>query len=238
MNTEYRNRVNNDFFDKISSVYDERTARDWKSPSVVAAKAKLLLGPKTKLLDFGVGTGMVLTELDVSAMQTNIFAVDIASGMIEVCRGKFPAADIRQIRTAYDIRDFGWPQFDIILSSGVFDYIERIDNLLSILRELLSQSGELIFTYQPIVMHHPKQSDRATKIIWTVDFADSVGLNIPQNIEAIEFRWHAHEIHEFCQAAELEIVQHESFVAHYDSGADTTSAPRIYNLVRTKCGLS
>lgn len=228
------NKINRKFFDTISPVYDERTAGDWKSPSAVAAKAKPLLSAQTKLLDFGVGTGAVLTALDASATQSNIFAVDVASGMIDVCRNKFPAADIRQITSASEIITFGWPQFDLILSSGVFEYIERMDSVLCVLRELLNPCGELIFTYQPIVAHHPKQSSRATKTSWTVAFAGSIGLKIAQDIEAISFRWHAHEVHEFCRAAGLEIVHHESFVAYYDSGADTTTTPRIYNLVRSR----
>lgn len=230
------NNINRDFFDTISVVYDKRTAGDWKAPSAVAAKAKPLLGAKTKLLDFGVGTGTVLTALDVSAIQSNIFAVDVASGMIDVCRNKFPAADIRQITTAGEISTFGWPQFDLILSSGVFEYIERIDSLLCVLKGYLNQVGELIFTYQPIISHHPKQFDRATKTSWTVDFAGSIGLNITQDIEVIEFRWHAHEVHDFCRAAGLEILQHESFIAYYDLRPDTT--PRIYNLVRAKSSQS
>jgi ubiquinone/menaquinone biosynthesis C-methylase UbiE len=234
MDAKDGNKINREFFHTISPVYDKRTAGDWKSPSAVAAKAKPLLSAQTKLLDFGVGTGAVLTALDVSVMQSNIFAVDVASGMIDVCRNKFPDADIRQITSACEISSFGWPQFDLILSSGVFEYIERIDNLLCVLKGILNQVGELIFTYQPIISHHPKQFDRVTKNSWTVNFAGSIGLNITQDIETITFRWHAHEVHDFCRAAGLEIVQHESFVAYYDPGPGTTAPPRIYNLVRAK----
>ena len=234
MSVENGNEINAEFFETISPVYDARTARDWKSPSAVAAKVKPLLGAKTKLLDFGVGTGAVLTALNGSVTQSNSFAVDVASGMIDVCRNKFPTANIRQITSASEISTFGWPQFDLILSSGVFEYIERIDSLLCVLKSLLNQFGELVFTYQPLVSHHPKQSDRVTKTPWTVDFAGSIGLSITHDIQAISYRWHAHEIHDLCWAAGLEIVQHESFVAYYDSGSDTTAIPRIYNLVRSK----
>ena len=222
------------FFDTISSVYDQRTVGDWKSPSAVGAIAKPLIGSKTKLLDFGVGTGAVLTALDGSLMQANTFAVDVAAGMIAASRKKFPAVDIRQITTARDIRSFGWPQFELILSSGVFEYIERIDALLYALNGLLNKYGEIIFTYQPIVAHHPKQFDRASRVTWTTEFARSIGLNTSKNIETTEFRWHSHEIDEFCRTAGLKIIKHESFVAYYDLMIDKTISPRIYNLVRAK----
>tara|TARA_R110002096_G_scaffold169222_9_gene340787 strand:- start:6165 stop:6878 length:714 start_codon:yes stop_codon:yes gene_type:complete len=233
MHSQDENKINREFFDTISPVYDKKTAADWKSPSAVAAVVKPLLGAKTKLLDFGVGTGNLLDALDVCVIQSNIFAVDVSSGMVEVCRKKFPAADIRQIKATCEISTFAWPKFDLIVSSGVFEYIERIDSLICTLKGFLNQVGELIFTYQPIIMHHAKQCDRTTKTFWTVKFAGSIGLKIARDIESIQFRWHTHEIHDFCRAASLEVIQHESFVAFYD-GADTTAPPRIYNIVRAR----
>jgi cyclopropane fatty-acyl-phospholipid synthase-like methyltransferase len=230
-----QSKINAKFFDTISPVYDKRTRGDWKSPSAVAAQAKPLLDDTTNLLDFGVGTGAVLSALDVGVNSSKIFAVDVASTLIDEWRRKFPAADVRQIQTACEIGAFGWPQFDVIVSSGVFEYIERIDSLISDLSGLLNRSGELIFTYQPIISDHPRQSDRETKTHWTIDYAKSVGLEITQTLEAVTLRWHAHEVYEFCRAASLQIVQHESFVAFYDLGRETSPTPRIYNLVRAKC---
>ena len=225
-------KINQFFFDKVARTYDESTAGTWMSPSAVALKTAPLLSRHSNLLDFGVGTGQVLSKLNVSSGCCRVFAVDIASGMIDVCRQKFPFITARQIESVTDIHEFMWPAFDLIVSSGVFEYIERVEEVIGTLRSLLSSRGELVFTYQPIIGGHPTQSRRVSVSHRSDDTVMVVGKGIAQGLETIVHRWHQHEITAFVCAAELEIVEHESFIAHYASAPNLV--PKIYNLVRSK----
>lgn len=186
-------------------------------------------------MDFGVGTGQVLSALDVASTRCNVFAVDAALGMIEACKKKFPDACARQAKTACEISTFGWPLFDVILSSGVFEYVEQIDHVLGELKKLPAPGGELIFTYEPIISYHPNQSARVARTSWTVDYARAIGLNLEKDIEVAKCRWHMHEIEEITCVAGLKILEHQSLIAHYDGTQNhMTRIPKIYNLVRCK----
>ncbi len=98
------------------------------------------------ILDFGCGTGYYLMPLVKSAKK--IVAIDASKGMIEVLRKRINKYRIKKIKTRIaSIENFETKEkFDLILSIGVFNYLDDIELVLSKTYNLLKRGGTFIFT--------------------------------------------------------------------------------------------
>jgi len=67
------------------------------------------------ILDFGCGTGQLLTYLEERGISVNYTGVDIVDEFVELCRKKFPNSKFG------NIDDFTNQQFDYVLIAGVFN---------------------------------------------------------------------------------------------------------------------
>ena len=75
-----------------------------------------LLGDKRKVLDIGVGTGL-LTEKMISLANYKIVGVDFSSGMLEIAKQKLANSDVKLI--CQDITEFETEdKFEAIVSTG------------------------------------------------------------------------------------------------------------------------
>lgn len=226
--------LNTSFFNRLAPIYDMKTSVGWRSPDAVAKKLMGRVRPDTVILDFGVGTGQLLSSLGIDDSHSSVFAVDVAGAMIDMARKKFPRVQYRQLDSLSEIGDLGWPNFEYIISSGVFEYIENVQDLTCALANLLSREGELVFTYQPIISYHPVQGEKSIDVKWSSESSENRGVDLEDVFHVREFMRHPHEMEHYCRKAGLALIEHESFVAYYDRDKLGNAVPKIYNLVRAR----
>lgn len=78
--------------------------------------------------------------------------------MLTVCRGKYPDiklfhGDLKAYTAQCDVK------FDLIIASGVLEFIEDLNLLFHDCATLLSETGSCVFTYEPVIEFHKCQSE-------------------------------------------------------------------------------
>lgn len=129
-----------------------------------------LLGARRKVLDIGVGTGL-LTEKMLSLANYKIVGVDFSSGMLEVAKERLANADVELI--CEDITEFETEdKFDAIVSTGgvimvvesegeyrLYSHItdrEKNARLLAKLQGMLDENGLLALLIQGVHTNYKK----------------------------------------------------------------------------------
>ena len=107
-----------DFFDRRRDGYEEH-----QLTSIEAARdfypftARCLpIAPHARVLDLGCGTGLELEEYFRLNPRASVTGIDLAPGMLEALRRKFPERDITLIEGSYFDVPFPEPAFDATVS--------------------------------------------------------------------------------------------------------------------------
>ncbi len=99
-----------------------------------------------RILEIGCGTGGLTEKLLQKFPFAKIDAVDIAGGMIEHCRSKF-SENSRLNFFVCDVMLFDSAEkYDLIVSASALHWIDDLNALFSKLKNLLVESGGLIFS--------------------------------------------------------------------------------------------
>jgi ubiquinone/menaquinone biosynthesis C-methylase UbiE len=94
-----------------------------------------------KVLDYGCGTGAILTGLK-NIDKNSSYGVDVSESAIEFAKSKF--ADYKWKRVAIgDSLPFGDDSFDVVLSSEVIEHVFDVDGYLRELHRVLKPNGIL-----------------------------------------------------------------------------------------------
>lgn len=157
---------NSNYFDRLAGVYDLATAKDgaWTPPKVVAGVAKSYLTSASTVLDVGVGTGLCLTELRSHIAEFEAWGVDSSPAMLERCAAKFPEVKLIQgdIGTvAATTQNY----FDLIIASGITEFVEDLGSWLDSARNILKETGILVFTFELLIPNHPVQGTTKSLVV-------------------------------------------------------------------------
>jgi predicted TPR repeat methyltransferase len=153
------------YYDMLAKVYDSATERPeaWVPPhflhSIIVGRS-LAAG---KILDIGIGTGKSIDVLYKSGHR-NIFGIDCSAEMLHECRLKYPEIDLILGRFE-DIDLSNECPFDLIISSGVFEFIQEFPEALAKCAALLPKNGALLFTYEPLLDDHVLQRSRKSLVV-------------------------------------------------------------------------
>lgn len=99
----------------------DRQAREWGwNPEVFFGMMWKYVQPGESLLDIGIGTGLCSQAFHKAGLR--ILGFDGAEEMLQICRSKNIAEELR----VHDITDMPWPYadntFDHVLAAGVFHF--------------------------------------------------------------------------------------------------------------------
>jgi malonyl-CoA O-methyltransferase len=97
-----------------------------------------------KILDIGCGTGYLTGQLIELYPQSNITAIDLAPGMIELAAGKLAQNRINFI--CGDIEELEFDQkYDLIVANAAFQWLNQLSKTLGKLCGLLNEDGAVVF---------------------------------------------------------------------------------------------
>jgi SAM-dependent methyltransferase len=135
------------FWDKVSSKY---AASPVKNLAVYEEKIKLTqtyLQPVMNVLEIGCGTGT--TALKHAPLVRHIHAIDFSKNMIEICNRKSIVSATPNItfecQDIFEFRHEG-EKFDLIMAHSVLHVLEKKDELIGIVIDLLKPGGVFVIS--------------------------------------------------------------------------------------------
>ena len=95
--------------------------------------------PGQSLLDLGIGSGLSAAPFARAGLR--VAGMDFAPAMLDLCRAKGIATDLRQ----HDLQDIPWPYdhalFDHVICVGVFHFIDHLEAIISEASRVLRSGG-------------------------------------------------------------------------------------------------
>lgn len=151
-----------DYYDKIASLYDAATAPEnaWTPPVMTEQFTSSFVSDKTsRVLDIGIGTGQSIKFLQELNPNINIYGVDISSEMLKVCSSNYPLINLHH-GNLESFKETGEKDFNVIIACGALEFIEDLESFFKEAKELLLDSGKLVFTFEPYIEYHPYQNEK------------------------------------------------------------------------------
>lgn len=123
--------------------------RGYKAPEYLSARfpeTYNCLKPGTRILDLGIGTGLLAQRFKEVNPQCHITGIDISAAMLEQCHKK----NIADTLVCEDFQRQGLPfesaSFDAVVSSGVFELLNEPDSVIKEIGRVLKDGGGFSFT--------------------------------------------------------------------------------------------
>jgi len=133
--------------DENAREYDLQSRRyEWHGPEILFGLAFEFVNAGEKLLDLGIGTG--LSALPFQKAGLEVSGIDDSDEMLEVCRAKNFARELRQHDIRHTPLPYGDGGFDLVVACGVFHLIDRLEPLVSEAARLLKEEGTFVFTFE------------------------------------------------------------------------------------------
>ena len=136
--------------ERIQSYYDKEYHNEYKKTALLedySLNARLnffqsecIKKENAKVLDYGCGTGAILTGLK-NIDKDGSYGVDISESAIEFAKSKFPDYNWKKI-SIDDVLPFN-ESFDVVISSEVIEHIFDVDGYLRELHRVLKPNGIL-----------------------------------------------------------------------------------------------
>jgi len=128
-----------------ASDYDQLTQKyQWYGPEILFGLCYESIKPGDTLLDIGIGTGLCSSLFFKHGLE--IFGLDNSDEMLEMCRQKGIAKELKN----WDLLDTPLPypdaHFDIIISGGVFHFFEDLQPIFKEIARLIKPKGIFAFT--------------------------------------------------------------------------------------------
>lgn len=102
------------------------------------------LQPGRRLLDLGIGSGLSAALFTKAGLA--VYGIDFSPAMLDLCRAKGIAVDLRQ----QDLRQTPWPYrdrfFDAAVCCGVFHFIGELETIFAETERVLRPGGQFAFT--------------------------------------------------------------------------------------------
>ncbi|GAA1649683.1 class I SAM-dependent DNA methyltransferase [Georgenia ruanii] len=133
-------------FDATAADWDRDEQKVIRARQVARAVAAAVpLSPRTRLLDYGAGTGLVTQALDGQVGAATL--ADNSTGMRGVIRDKITVGALPEGARVWDLDLDTQPapdeRFDLIVTSMVLHHVHALDRVLSRFAELLEPGGYL-----------------------------------------------------------------------------------------------
>jgi malonyl-CoA O-methyltransferase len=133
-----RNSLN---YDRYASVQKEMALEIINELRPLAEKRTRELN----ILEIGCGTGYLTGQMERMFPDAAITALDIASGMLDIARGKTLGKNVAFICGDFEEIDIDG-KFDIIISNATFQWFNRLDEALKKIDGLLKDEGIFCFS--------------------------------------------------------------------------------------------
>lgn len=142
---------NQSYYDEFSEIY-ERDRHEGYHAFIDRLEAEFVLryvGPETRLLEAGCGTGLILRKLAPHVRQA--VGIDLSRGMVRRAR----ARGLRVFQSRINHLPFAASSFDLVCSFKVLAHVEDIGGALRELARVLAPSGRLIAEfYNPLSLRY------------------------------------------------------------------------------------
>ena len=128
------------FNNEFASKYDDLVEKqNWYGAEILLGMIFDYLKAKDKILDIGIGTGLSATGFH--ALGLDVYGLDYSNEMLEVCRQKDIAVDLKQ----FDLNDTPLPYasnfFDHISANAILYFIDKLDNLFEEISRIIKAKG-------------------------------------------------------------------------------------------------
>ena len=145
------------YFDAVAPFYDAVTsdgAEGWTPNLVLAEVLATRLKPGMTALDVGAGTGQTVQVLLGTLSPSDVTAIDVSEGMLDVLRGRMP--DVRTFEgtiEAFAATAQARP-FNLVTAVGALEFVDDLASFFAASGRLLAPDGLLAFTYVPSIHFH------------------------------------------------------------------------------------
>lgn len=163
------------YFNNLAAVYNKanQVDRAWTSPNVIYNSIKEHINEQSTIFDFGIGSGKAVSKIIEKGTYAKIYRTDVSSDILSVCNNAYPDIITSKYDSVADLRKYN-NNVDILISSGVFEFIKDLDELFTCFNRMLKNDGVISFTYEPIIAFHSIQSERES-------------LSVPMDDSCIDF---------------------------------------------------
>jgi len=159
----YENKTIASLFDGIAATYDSDTEKGgWRNLTVFRELlGRLSLAPGT-VLDLGAGTGGSIEAMLEYAQPERVVAVDASQGMIRQLEQKFPN-DAHIVSIHSDVASYldrrDRETFDLVTAISLMHFMPDHRVVMNGVARRLNRGARFIFTYAPLILHHPTQGE-------------------------------------------------------------------------------
>lgn len=184
----------------------------WAGPDILFGLMFEYIKPAQTILDIGIGTG--LSSKLFRRFGLSIYGIDGANRMIQICKNKALAEELRQVDLAKDEKWFENKIFHNIVSHGVFHLIRDLDAIFKQSSSILESNGCFGFTYEGLGHSFDSYLESSTIGVFERE-------NMPSGI--MVFRHTDKYIDERLVLHGFEILKKTEFLAFYnpDTNANT-----------------
>lgn len=140
--------MGNEHFDDKAATWDDDPDKVRQSGEVAAAIAAAVpVAPRTRLLEYGAGTGLVTIALLEQLRDAEVTLADSSSGMRQVLADKVEAGALPSPARVWDLDLESHPaptdRFDLVATSMVMHHVRDLDTVLAGFTEVLDPGGHL-----------------------------------------------------------------------------------------------
>ncbi|RPJ77632.1 MAG: class I SAM-dependent methyltransferase [Alphaproteobacteria bacterium] len=131
--------------DQSASIYDTMSVLvENHAYEVLFGLAYEHLSPRDSILDIGIGTGLSSYLFHKAGLR--VYGVDGSETMLNICRGKGFAAELR----LWDLAAEKWPykdeQFENAIACGIFHFYKELDVFFKETSRIMKRGGTFSFT--------------------------------------------------------------------------------------------
>lgn len=212
------------YFNSLAPIYDEHTSRkgNWNAPSIVARRLKKYIAKVRSVLDIGIGTGKQVEHLVEMSRGLEVWGVDSSPRMIDICASKHP--DYCLFIGVFPEEKLEKVDFDLIVSTGVAEFVEDIEGFLIAVKKHLKPRGLLCFTYVPLDNDKHNVKSEASVVRSSVNISQ-------RNSSFLEIKRSPHYMKELQWALGFKVLEEFEFSAYWKDGEEIRYMGNISELV-------
>lgn len=140
--------MGNEHFDDKAATWDDDPDKVRQSGEVAAAITSAVPpAPRTRLLEYGAGTGLVTIALLEELPDAEVTLADTSAGMRQALVDKVEAGSLPSPTRVWDIDLESQPaptdRFDLVVTSMVMHHVRQLDTVLARFAEVLDPGGHL-----------------------------------------------------------------------------------------------
>ncbi len=129
---------------RMANEYDRRKKEQgWYGPEVVFGLMYEFINPGESVLDIGIGTGLGSVLFHRAGL--NVYGMDMSPEMLEVCRNKGLAQDLKVHDLTAEPYPFSDESLDHVICVGVLNHFENLQTVFSETSRILKDNGIFAF---------------------------------------------------------------------------------------------